>query len=163
MQWEVPPVDPNRPCHLTSDSQCVHEEMCADTLSRVDGSNPVTPGLLTASDGQLLQPPTLLPLASVRVLWQFQGTLGPHLLMCWDAGCPRWGGRDRGPCLSHQPSSNTARWLLCCNHSVSSHGELEGRRWGAGEDTVEAFHEHLIYAKLSTAHIQTSSHLFLVE
>lgn len=162
MQWEVPPVDPNRPGHLTSDSQCVHEEMCADTLSKVDGSNPVTPGLLTASDGQLLQPPTLLPLASVSSM-AVPGNTGPtptYVLGCW---LSRWGGRDRGPCLSHQPSSNTARWLLCCNHSVSSHGELEGKRWGAGEDTVEAFHEHLIYAKLSTAHIQTSSHLFLVE
>lgn len=61
MQREVLPVDSQRPCHLTSDPQCVHEEMDSDILPRVEGRDPVTPGLLTAPDGQLLQPPTLLP------------------------------------------------------------------------------------------------------
>lgn len=91
-------MGPKRPCYLTSDCQCVHEEMHADNLPRLDGRGPVTPGLLTASDGQLLQPPTLLLLASVRGLWQLQGTLDPHLLVCW-ALVSRMQRERQGPVL----------------------------------------------------------------
>lgn len=85
--------------------------MYADTLSRVDGSNPETPGLLTASDGQLLQPPTLLPLASVRGLWQFRGTLDPHLLVCWVLAVPDAEGEregETGACAN--PTSFPQTW-----------------------------------------------------
>lgn len=81
------------PCHVLSNLQRVREEMDvneADNLPRARGRNPVTPGLLTASHGQLLHPPTLL---GNRDVCQLQGHW-VHACWCAEllAGCPRCRG-----------------------------------------------------------------------
>ena len=92
----------------------------------------MTPGLLTASHGQLLHPPTLLE-AEMCVSSRDTGPVPAAGLNCLLAVPDAEGQRevrDPGSGFPHQPASDTACWPLCCSLKVSTWG---ARKKGVGE------------------------------
>lgn len=117
------------PGHMTSDPQCAHEEMEANISRQRPRSRREEPcdPRPTESCQWTIATPSYSPVLGNRQRWMSAAGDTTHIcsFAILPAVPPAEGERevrDTGPRLSRQPFSDIACWLLCCSHSVCSHG-----------------------------------------